>query len=94
MKAFVFCLAAVLSAQPVIAASLDEARLSGVVMGETMCALVRHGAPKSVAREEFARITRKFVDAGVLDLRRHSDAYLSTVEQLIKECPSRGLPDA
>lgn len=94
MKPFLFCLFSLIVAQPVTAATLDESRMAGFVTGEVMCVLARHGAPKEIMREEFARLTQQFTKADVLDLKAHGETYVGVVDQMVKSCPPRGLPDA
>lgn len=82
--------AVVLGAQPAAGATLEQARMSGVVTGEALCSLVRHGAPKEVFLEEFDRISERLTKAEVLNLEEHGDAYLEVIGDLLRSCPERG----
>lgn len=94
MKLTAALVAVALMGQPSLAATVAEAQISGIVTGEALCSLARHGAPKDVMREEFARLTKKMTDRNVLDLQAHGDVYLSVIDQVMQKCPSRALPDA
>ena len=94
MKPFVFCLAAVLISQPAMATtSRDETRIGGLISGEAICSLARHGASKEVLREELLRITKKLTEAEVVDLRQFAVDYFTMIDGIMRECPSRQLPD-
>ncbi|AGF91119.1 hypothetical protein S-CBP2_0010 [Synechococcus phage S-CBP2] len=84
----------VLIAAPARSATLVESQVSGVVAGEALCVLARHEAPKEVLREEFARLTKKFIEKDVLDLKLYGPAYLEVIDGLMQSCPERGLPEA
>lgn len=94
MKTTAVCLAVALMGQPSLAATLQETQMSGVVTGEAMCSLARQGAPEAVLREEFSRLTSKMTHADVVDLVKFGQAYLDVIEQVMRSCPKRGLPDA
>jgi hypothetical protein len=74
---------------PVPAGAADiTASIGGIIAGEVMCSLKRHGASDDVLSLELGRITQKLKSAKLLDLSTDAGVYYSTSAAVLKECPS------
>ena len=87
MKSLIVGFALALFPVPVGAAELN-ATVGGIIAGEVMCSLKRHGASDDVLSLELGRITHKLKSAKLLDLSTDAGAYYSTSAAVLKECPS------
>jgi hypothetical protein len=74
---------------PVPAGAVEvNATVGGIIAGEVMCSLKRHGASDDVLSLELGRITQKLKSAKLLDLSTDAGVYYSTSAAVLKECPS------
>lgn len=86
MKSLIVGFALALLPVPAGATEVD-ATVGGIIAGEVMCSLKRHGASVEVLSSELGRITQKLKSTNLLDLSKDAGVYYSTSAAVLKDCP-------
>lgn len=93
MKSLIVGLALVLIPAPAGANDLMGS-FSGIIAGEVLCSLRRHGASDGVQAAEFKRIVAKLTSRDLLNLgiASEKESFTNASVQILQECPLDNRP--
>jgi len=89
LKSLIVGLALALIPAPAGASELYSS-LGGIIAGEALCSLKRHGASDQVQAIELKRLVQKLTAKGLLTLPADAESYTEATAEVLRECPLDG----
>lgn len=86
MKALIVGLALALIPAPAGASELYSS-LGGIIAGEALCSLKRHGASDQIQAQELKRLVEKLTAKGLLSLPADTGSFTAATAEVLQECP-------